>query len=118
MRGGAKMDARRIDDLERRLDRLETNSTERFEKLEGRVATTEMEQARSLIYIEQIFGKLEDIKTSISNGITKDDLIGLFRDMNANNQTSMSSWQKWTLAILAGTIFIVIGYIFSGKFTP
>jgi hypothetical protein len=88
------------------------NLKEKVDKLEDRVAVVEKDQTETKVYVKQIFGILDDLKLSSKNQITKDDLFRFLAEQNKSNSTNIASWQKWTLVVIGGTLFVVIGYLF------
>lgn len=84
----------------------------RLDKLEDRVTQIEKEQAETRVYVKQIFSILDELKVTSKTQITKDDLFKFMSEQNKQNSASTSNWQKWTLTIIAGTLFAAIGYFF------
>lgn len=113
-------------DNERRITSLEN----RVDKLEERVNDVEKYQAETKVYIKQIFENLEDLKISIRSGLTKDDLFSFLKDQQEtikeqtklqhtdrkeerkHSGSTLDKWQQFVLFIIAGTIFVIIGYLF------
>jgi hypothetical protein len=84
----------------------------RMDKFEDRLNQVEKDQTETKVYVKQIFGILDELKITSKNQITKDDLFRFLSEQNNVNSTNLASWQKWTLLVLGGTLFVAIGYIF------
>lgn len=87
----------------------------RLDKLEDRVTQVEKDQTETKVYVKQIFSILDELKVTSKTQITKDDLFKFMREQNESTSASTSNWQKWTLTIIAGTLFAAIGYFFGHK---
>ena len=83
-----------------------------LDKPEERMTQVEKDQTETKVYVKQTFGILDELKITSKNQITKDDLFRFLSEQNKNNSRNLASWQKWTLAIIAGTLFVVIDYFF------
>lgn len=84
----------------------------RMDDFDERLRQVEKDQTETKVYVKQIFGILDDLKISSKNQITKEDLFMFLKEQNKTNSLNLASWQKWTLAIIAGTLFVVVGYFF------
>lgn len=122
---------RRFMSLEQRMEKLERG----HEKLDDRLDIVEKEQTETKVYVKQIFSILEELKMTIRAGITKEDLFSFLsnqktveleaadrerqaadrQDERSNNTKTLETWQKTVLAILSGTIFVIVGYFFGAK---
>jgi hypothetical protein len=90
----------------------------------AKMAELEGNQREINVYIKQIFNNLEDLKITVRSGLTKEDLFKFLREQSQvqdrqaerdTNSANLAAWQKWTLAIIAGTLFVVLGYFFGQK---
>jgi hypothetical protein len=84
----------------------------RLDNLEDRMRQVEKDQTETKVYVKQIFGILDELKITSKSQITKDDLFRFLSQQNNANSKNLASWQKWTLAIIAGTLFVIVGYFF------
>ena len=116
--------------MEQEHERRITNLESRVDKLDERVNDVEKYQAETKVYIKQIFENLEDLKISIRSGLTKEDLFIFLKDQQAtikeqtklqhtdrkeerkHSGSTLEKWQQFVLIILAGTIFVIISYLF------
>lgn len=116
--------------MEQEHERRITNLEGRVDKLDERVNDIEKYQAETKVYIKQIFENLEDLKISIRSGLTKEDLFIFLKeqqttikeqtmlqhtdrkDERLHSGSTLEKWQQFVLFIIAGTIFVIIGYLF------
>jgi hypothetical protein len=121
----------RVSVLEDRVNKLE----KKYDRLDERLDQVEKDQTETKVYIKQIFSSLEDLKLTIRSSVTKEDLFKFLQTQKQmeleaaererqmmdrqnerqNGLAALDTWQKTLLAVLGGTLFVVIGYIFGAK---
>lgn len=87
--------------MEDRMEKLET----RMDRMEERQQRIETEQAETRVYVKQIFERLDGLK---------DDLFTLF-GKKSDTSKDTKQWIDFSKWIIAGTIFVIVAYIFTQK---